>query len=509
MSQYKDAAIGDTVHFWFAANLTTGAAGDGATPLYDVRLAGAAAGAAPVLSGTPTLLSHADYTDGLHEIAVAATEGNGFAAGNEYAVFCTLTISTVNPAGFVGSFKLVASGDTLHAAAATLMDRILGTLDTGTHKPQSGDAYVKVNDGTIGLANLKALIDAIQADIGDASASTLGSLYAILGNAAASIASRLPAALDGSGNMKSQVKGQDNIDFGALQKESITAAVPTTAQIKSAMEAAGGYLALILEDTGTILPGTLSTIAGYVDTEITQIINAIAALTAPDNATIGNIYTAIAHATYGLAALKTLIDAIGAKTTNLPANPAAVGSQMDLVNTPNATAIAALQNGLATSAALALAKTILDHLATMIELDGEVYRLTVNALEMSPAGEGGGNTIIFPVMQGQVYTATAVQKRTVEIIRGDTPTISFNLGADYTGWTPYFGAKSALADTTYAINPKSGSWVNAALGTGTVELTATETATAGQYYAEIELRRGESKLTAMQYLLTILEDVIK
>jgi hypothetical protein len=309
--------------------------------------------------------------------------------------------------------------------------------------------------------------------------------------------------------MKSQVKGQDNIDFGALQKESITAAVPTTAQIKSAMEAAGGYLALILEDTGTILPGTLSTIAGYVDTEITQIINAIAALTAPDNATIGNIYTAIAHATYGLAALKTLIDAIGAKTTNLPANPAAVGSQMDLVNTPNATAIAALQNGLATSAALALAKTILDHLATMIELDGEVYRLTVNALEMSPAGEGGGNTIIFPVMQGQVYTATAVQKRTVEIIRGDTPTISFNLGADYTGWTPYFGAKSALADTTYAINPKSGSWVNAALGTGTVELTATETATAGQYYAEIELRRGESKLTAMQYLLTILEDVIK
>lgn len=44
-----------------------------------------------------------------------------------------------------------------------------------------------------------------------------------------------------------------------------TTAAPTTAQIKTAVEAAGGHLALILEDTGTTLPGTLTTIAGYVD----------------------------------------------------------------------------------------------------------------------------------------------------------------------------------------------------------------------------------------------------
>jgi hypothetical protein len=106
MSQYKHAEIGDTVYFWFAANATTGAAGDGATPLYDVRLAGAAANAAPTVSGTPTLLTHADYTDGLHEIAVDTT---AWSAG-EYAVFCTLTISTVNPAGFCGSFKLRTAG---------------------------------------------------------------------------------------------------------------------------------------------------------------------------------------------------------------------------------------------------------------------------------------------------------------------------------------------------------------------------------------------------------------
>lgn len=117
MHQY--IALEDTVYFGFAANLTTGAAGDGATPLYDVRLAGAAAGAAPVLSGTPTLLTHANYTDGLHEVAIAATAANGFAAEKTYLVFVTLTISSVTPAACIGSFKI--------AAVPANMTQILGT----------------------------------------------------------------------------------------------------------------------------------------------------------------------------------------------------------------------------------------------------------------------------------------------------------------------------------------------------------------------------------------------
>lgn len=48
--------------------------------------------------------------------------------------------------------------------------------------------------------------------------------------------------------------------------------VSTTAEIKTAIEAAGGHLALILEDTGTTLPGTLTTIAAYLDTEIAAIL---------------------------------------------------------------------------------------------------------------------------------------------------------------------------------------------------------------------------------------------
>lgn len=104
MHQY--ATLEDTVYFGFAANLTSGAAGDGATPLFDVRLGGGAAGDAPILSGTPTLLTHANYSDGCYEVAVAATAANGFAAGNTYLVFVTLTISAVTPAAMVGTFKL-------------------------------------------------------------------------------------------------------------------------------------------------------------------------------------------------------------------------------------------------------------------------------------------------------------------------------------------------------------------------------------------------------------------
>ena len=67
---------------------------------------GAAAGAAPVLSGSATLLTHANYPAGCHEVAIAATAANGFAATNTYAVFCTLLVDSQNPTGFVGSFTL-------------------------------------------------------------------------------------------------------------------------------------------------------------------------------------------------------------------------------------------------------------------------------------------------------------------------------------------------------------------------------------------------------------------
>lgn len=104
--------LDDIFYFHFAANDTSGSGDDGASPVADVRLGGAAQGAAPVHSPTPILLTHANFTAGLHEIAITASIGNGYANGspNHYSVFCSLVVDAQNPSGFVGSFELSANG---------------------------------------------------------------------------------------------------------------------------------------------------------------------------------------------------------------------------------------------------------------------------------------------------------------------------------------------------------------------------------------------------------------
>lgn len=119
----QDVELEGTAYFPFAVNDTGGSAIDGSSPLFDVRLCGAAANAAPVYSGTPTgPLSHANYSDGLYECAIPATAANGFSAGNVYEVYVTITADGETPAACVGMLKVVASGDSLHSAAARVMD---------------------------------------------------------------------------------------------------------------------------------------------------------------------------------------------------------------------------------------------------------------------------------------------------------------------------------------------------------------------------------------------------
>ena len=127
MKQY--GALDDTFYFWFAANDTKGSGGDGASPAADVRLAGAAAGAAPVYSPTPVLLSHANYPAGAYEIAIATLAENGFATNNVYAVFCTLAIDAQNPTGFVGSFDLKPVKATLDGEKVALSDATEAEID--------------------------------------------------------------------------------------------------------------------------------------------------------------------------------------------------------------------------------------------------------------------------------------------------------------------------------------------------------------------------------------------
>ncbi len=140
MSGHQHATLEDTVYFWFASNDTSGSGDDGASALFDVREAGAAASAAPLLSGTPDLLSHANYPAGCYEVAVAATAANGFAAGDTFAVFCTLAVDSQNPSGFVGSCTLgpIVANVTQVSGDATAADNLEADYDgTGYNKSNS------------------------------------------------------------------------------------------------------------------------------------------------------------------------------------------------------------------------------------------------------------------------------------------------------------------------------------------------------------------------------------
>ena len=144
----KVREIEDTVFFGFAANDTSGSAGDGATPAAHVRRQGDEDDAAPILSPTPALLSHETYPAGNYEVAIEATEANGFAAGADYAVYCTLVIDEENPTGLIGEFRLEAQAQAPNTVAA--IQAGLSTFDASTDEVDvgavNGVAVAGVND---------------------------------------------------------------------------------------------------------------------------------------------------------------------------------------------------------------------------------------------------------------------------------------------------------------------------------------------------------------------------
>jgi hypothetical protein len=178
--------------------------------------------------------------------------------------------------------------------------------------------------------------------------------------------------------------------------------------------------------------------------------------------------------------------------------PAAVWA----VSTRTLSSFGSLVADIATSVWGAITRTLTGGVPSVEEINTEL------STNHGSGAWGASGAVALPVMQGSVYEATAMQSREVRIVRGDTPRIYFDLGDDYTGWTPKFGAKAALSDTEYAIAVKDGSWTDASAGQGYIDLTADETGTAGVLIGEIELQKDTQRLTAMRFKLVILEDVI-
>jgi len=275
---HKHATLEDTVYFWFGANDTAGSGDDGAAAVFDVRLAGAAAAAAPVFSGAATLLSDAGYTDGAYEIAVPATTANGFAADTEFAVFCTLLVDSQNPTGFVGSCRLTPLAE---QAALTALD---GKVDQVlTNLLQYVQLMVR-QDSAIATDNAAALA-AINADGGSGAGA-----FSNAADALEALRDRGDAAwLTGAGGSS-----------------------PTVEQIRAEMDANSTQLAAIVNDTGTALPTTLAAILLDTGTTLNDKLDALVTGVTLSAASVDAILDEAVEGTVTVRQILMLIGAIAA-----------------------------------------------------------------------------------------------------------------------------------------------------------------------------------------------------
>lgn len=177
--QYK--VLGSTFYMYFAVNDGAGDAADGSTPLYYVRKGGASSSAAPVYSGTPTLLTHASYPNGCYEVAVAATSGNGFVADSDYSVFSTLAVDGHNPAGFIGQFTTAqlsaVTGNTASGSNAVT----IAVVDQSA-VPVAGAAvriYLNAGDNQVATTNASGVVT-FSAGSGDYTVSIAASGYSFV-----------------------------------------------------------------------------------------------------------------------------------------------------------------------------------------------------------------------------------------------------------------------------------------------------------------------------------------
>lgn len=210
-----------------------------------------------------------------------------------------------------------------------------------------------------------------------------------------------------------------------------------------------------------------------------------------------------------IATLDGKVVAVKAKTDLIPASPATEGNVTAVGN-----AVTAVYNIVAhVTYGLSAIKTLIDGLASAVW----AYATRTLSSRNITTGENIARqeTMTSSVSNGVLQNAMTVSdEETQEIVRGDVKTFTFNLGTawDLTGKKVYFMAKSKKSDTDIdALFDKACTITDAVNGVCTATLTATNTATAGKYFAEVEVRNTDesSPQTALQFVLQINDDIRK
>lgn len=261
---YTGMAIGD---FNITKNGTSAAMASAATATHDHN-------------GHYVIALTTGNTDTLGRLKISCNKATYAMPPSTFEVLAAALFDQIVTNGTAWGTSTYGGADT--AGTTTLLSRILGTLAAGTHNPQSGDAYARVNDDLTGipkilidtfgiLTNTQILMDRIP----DAVPGTSGGLPLL--DAGGKIAAKLAVSDVSGGNLPAQVKASDNLDFTALQKASITAAVPSASDIAAAVWAATArtlsgfgtlaadvWSATVRTITGGAFSGTASDVAAAV-----------------------------------------------------------------------------------------------------------------------------------------------------------------------------------------------------------------------------------------------------
>jgi hypothetical protein len=127
---YKYINLNDTVYLHFPVNNSDGSGSSGSVPSVKVRRSGDSANAAPTFTATPYLLTNVSYPQGCYEVSIPATSGNGFTDANEYNAFATISISSQNPTGYIGGFKLAPVLSSASVSQSNITSGVMNALNT-------------------------------------------------------------------------------------------------------------------------------------------------------------------------------------------------------------------------------------------------------------------------------------------------------------------------------------------------------------------------------------------
>ncbi len=227
---------------------------------------------------------------------------------------------------------------------------------------------VTLADTTTTLTNLPAVTTDWLTAAGVSAAAVTKIQAGLTGLDAAGVRTAIGLA---SANLDTQIAGIP------VAVRDVTNTTPATGSLGAAVNASasGG---LDPQDVADLVVANI----GTVDANVVSIAaNAITAASLATDAGTEIAAAVVAHAT---------ITGIKAKTDNLPTDPADASDIAAAFGTVN-TALGLLSGYVDTE--VGAIKTVTDHLATALVLDGSVYQWTANALELAPTGGGGGGEV--------------------------------------------------------------------------------------------------------------------